>query len=136
PMWYGNKESDFSKYANLADRSLEKMAVFGGHCRPTKLTVYNDTIPKIMSVNDKTMLTANVGKYQPNPFGLYDMHGNVSEWTRSDYDSNRNQTNQARKAVRGGSWRDRPYRATSSYRLPYEAWQRVFNVGFRVVIEE
>ena len=135
PMWYGNKETDFSKYANLADQSLKKMAVFGGACRPTKLTVYNDTIPKIMTVNDKTMLTANVGKYQVNPWGLYDMHGNVSEWTRTAYGSRTNLLDQNRKVVRGGSWRDRPYRATSSYRLPYESWQRVFNVGFRVVIE-
>jgi formylglycine-generating enzyme required for sulfatase activity len=37
--------------------------------------------------------------------------------------------------VRGGSWRDRPYRATSSFRLGYEPFQKVYNVGFRVVCE-
>jgi formylglycine-generating enzyme required for sulfatase activity len=40
-----------------------------------------------------------------------------------------------RKIVRGGSWYDRPYRATSSYRLGYRPYQRVFNVGFRIVME-
>ncbi len=39
------------------------------------------------------------------------------------------------KVVRGGSWRDRPFRARSAFRLSYPAYQRVFNVGFRVVLE-
>jgi formylglycine-generating enzyme required for sulfatase activity len=38
--------------------------------------------------------------------------------------------------VRGGSWRDRPQRATSSYRLAYRPYQSVFNVGFRAILEE
>ena len=76
-------------------------------------------------------------------WGLYDMHGNVSEWTRSDYarypyvagksDSGDSRT---KKTVRGGSFFDRPYRATASYRLGYVPWQGVFNVGFRVVVED
>ncbi len=40
------------------------------------------------------------------------------------------------RVVRGGSWRDRPKRCRSAYRLSYPAWRRVFNVGFRVVAEE
>jgi formylglycine-generating enzyme required for sulfatase activity len=35
--------------------------------------------------------------------------------------------------VRGGSWRDRPQEATSSFRLSYPAYERVYNVGFRVI---
>jgi formylglycine-generating enzyme required for sulfatase activity len=37
--------------------------------------------------------------------------------------------------VRGGSWYDRPHRAASAYRLSYQSWQPVFNIGFRVVVE-
>jgi formylglycine-generating enzyme required for sulfatase activity len=37
--------------------------------------------------------------------------------------------------VRGGSWYDRAFRCTSSFRLSYPAWQAVYNVGFRVVCE-
>ena len=40
------------------------------------------------------------------------------------------------RVVRGGSWYDRPQRCRSAYRLPYSPWQKVFNVGFRIVIEE
>jgi formylglycine-generating enzyme required for sulfatase activity len=39
------------------------------------------------------------------------------------------------RVVRGGSFWDRPHRAASSGRRGYEAWQRVFDVGFRIIIE-
>jgi formylglycine-generating enzyme required for sulfatase activity len=72
------------------------------------------------------------------------MHGNVAEWTRSTYaaypysetDGRNDPSTSGPRVVRGGSWRDRPHRATSSYRLPYEPYQRVVNVGFRVVCVE
>ena len=41
-----------------------------------------------------------------------------------------------RKVVRGGSFFDRPQRCRSAFRLAYPPWQRVFNVGFRVVCED
>jgi len=67
------------------------------------------------------------------------MHGNVWEWTRSPYAPYPYRAAAAApgtdEVVRGGSWYDRPYRATSSYRLAYQPYQRVFNVGFRVVCE-
>ena len=40
-----------------------------------------------------------------------------------------------RKIVRGVSWSDRPFRATSASRQGYRPWQRVYNVGFRVIID-
>ncbi|OQB38538.1 MAG: hypothetical protein BWY09_01308 [Candidatus Hydrogenedentes bacterium ADurb.Bin179] len=42
---------------------------------------------------------------------------------------------QADRVARGGSWRDRPYRAAATFRLPYRPYQRVFNVGFRVAVK-
>ena len=39
------------------------------------------------------------------------------------------------KVIRGGSWRDRPHRARSAFRLAYQPHQPVVNVGFRVVCE-
>jgi formylglycine-generating enzyme required for sulfatase activity len=55
------------------------------------------------------------------------MHGNVWEWTRSRSDA-------ANQTARGGSWRDRPKLGSASFRINYPAWQKVYNVGFRVVI--
>jgi formylglycine-generating enzyme required for sulfatase activity len=85
-----------------------------------------------------------VGKYLPNAWGLYDMHGNVSEWTRSDYrplpyldgDGRNAGSPTAPKAVRGGSWYDRPIEARSSFRLSYLPHQGVYDVGFRVICEQ
>jgi formylglycine-generating enzyme required for sulfatase activity len=67
----------------------------------------------------------------------------VAEWTRTAYrpypydeDDGRNAPEATgQKVVRGGSWRDRPARCRSSFRLGYAPYQRVFNVGFRVVAE-
>ena len=83
-----------------------------------------------------------MGRYQPNAWGLHDMHGNAAEWTLSSYrpypynnNDGRNDPNSAEmKTVRGGSWYDRPIHARSASRLPYRPWQAVYNVGFRVVM--
>jgi hypothetical protein len=145
-MAFGSKTSDFSAHANLADRSIAKFAVSG--VNPTFRTglvgnpIY-DYIPRIAEHDDKQFLVSGTKQYQPNAWGVYDMHGNVAEWTRSDYVSYPYQEETSNsmdagtdKVVRGGSFFDRPYRATSSYRLRYAPWQGVFNVGFRIVVEE
>jgi len=85
-----------------------------------------------------------VGKKKPNPWGLHDMHGNVAEWTRTAYrpypydpaDGRDDPATPGEKVVRGGSWRDVPARARSGFRLSYLPYQRVFNVGFRVICED
>jgi formylglycine-generating enzyme required for sulfatase activity len=38
--------------------------------------------------------------------------------------------------VRGGSWYDRPHLARSAFRQAYPPWQEVYDVGFRVIVEE
>jgi len=94
-----------------------------------------------MEANDGAIATASAGSYRPNALGLYDMHGNACEWTRTTYqpypyragDGRNALTEPGRKVVRGGSWCDRPKRCRSAFRLSYPAWQRVHNVGFRVV---
>jgi formylglycine-generating enzyme required for sulfatase activity len=93
--------------------------------------------------NDRKIVSSAVGQYLANDFGLFDMHGNVAEWTRSvyqaypynEYDGRNNPAFKGEKTVRGGSWFDRPERCRSAFRLSYPAWQKVFNVGFRVVQE-
>ncbi len=145
-MAYGSKTTDFSAYANLADKSIQKFAVSGVNPTFRSNLVGNpvfDYVPRCDKSDDKQFLVSGTKQYQPNAWGLYDMHGNVAEWTRSDYvsypfqaEASNSMNASAPKVVRGGSFFDRPYRATSSYRLGYAPWQGVFNVGFRVVIEE
>jgi formylglycine-generating enzyme required for sulfatase activity len=57
------------------------------------------------------------------------MHGNAAEWTQEEGTA---VSSAGKQIVRGGSWSDRPRRARSSFRLAYQSWQRVYNVGFRV----
>jgi len=143
PFWYGDLDTDFSKMANLADAKLSEFAsdpytVDTPLVQPTK---YDDWLPKDPRFNDGAVLSVAPGRYAPNPWGLYDVHGNVAEWTRSTYGAYPSRDDpraespdpQGRKVVRGGSWRDPPKRCTSSFRLSYPAYQRVHNVGFRVI---
>jgi formylglycine-generating enzyme required for sulfatase activity len=144
PFWFGGLDDDFGSFANMADVNIRKFAsnpytVDQAYPNATK---YDDYMPRERRFDDGVLLTCEGGKYQPNPWGLCDMHGNVAEWTRSLYrpypydpiDGREDITSIERRVVRGGSWRDRPKRSTASYRLGYEKYQRLFNVGFRIVI--
>jgi formylglycine-generating enzyme required for sulfatase activity len=144
PFWFGGTDDDFGPYANLADVSIRQFAsnpytVDQAYPNATK---YDDYMPREARFDDRMLLTCAGGRYEPNPWGLYDMHGNVAEWTLSAFrtypydaaDGRETVAGTERRAVRGGSWRDRPMRSTASYRLGYEPYQRVFNVGFRIVV--
>ena len=140
PMYYGNVDSDFSRFANMADAKLSEFAsdpytVDTPLKSPPK---YDDWIPKDARFSDGALLTVAPGQYEPNAWGLFDMHGNASEWTRSPYQPTSGFSDGGvnnRKIVRGGSWRDRPERCTTSFRVDYQPYQRVYNVGFRVICE-
>lgn len=134
-FWFGTKNTDFSPYENLADDELNKMAVSGIDPRPMSRKdswfKYQAYIPKENSVNDGHMLMAAPGLYKANPWGLYDMHGNVAEWTRDDYGQGTMD-----KVVVGASWYDRAKRGTASSRKHFLPWHQVWNVGMRLVIED
>ena len=92
--------------------------------------------------DDGQAVSAPVGSFRPNAWGLFDMHGNVAEWTSSAdlpypfrYDDPRHSDAKTRKIARGGSWYHRADLSRSASRLSFQSWQRVFNVGFRVVCE-
>jgi len=88
---------------------------------------------------------APVMSFTPNPFGLYDMGGNVSEWVGDCWHDNyirAPRTGEAwvnpgcsRRVIRGGSWGSAPDMVRSAYRQGAEADLRSARVGFRVVRE-
>jgi formylglycine-generating enzyme required for sulfatase activity len=145
PMFFGGLDSDFSPYANLADATISQLAVSGVDPQPiSNPDKFWDFVPKEPRFNDRVLHLADCGSYQPNPWGLCDMVGNVAEWTLSDYrpypySAGRDQSaadGNTRKVVRGGSWAERPKESRASSRLAYPAWQRVYNVGFRIVVAD
>ena len=134
PFFFGDLDADYSAYANLGDIRLKEYAACtarGSYTRAEVIEnpgIYDDWVPRDTRFDDGHFLAAPVGSYRPNAWGLHDMHGNVWQWTQTANED-------SRMTVRGGSWRDRPHRATASYRLDYRPYHRVFNVGFRVVCQ-
>jgi len=145
PFCHGDPDTDFSGFANMADAKLAEFAsdVWDNSKPLEDPSPYDEWFPKASRYNDGGLLSVSPGSYRANPWGFSDMYGNVAEWTRTTYrpypydsgDGRDDSSGTGPKVVRGGSWFDRPKRCTSSFRLSYPAYQRVFNVGFRVVCE-
>ena len=90
----------------------------------------------------ETSQTTAVGKYLPNNFGLYDMHGNVGEWCQDNWHKNYKGapndgsawvSGKNSRVVRGGSWGDDPDDCRSAYRDYFTRDCRFIDLGFRVV---
>jgi len=86
--------------------------------------------------------TTTVGSYQPNAWGLYDMHGNVWEWCRDWYGTYPSGTVTdpqgpapgSSLVIRGGGWYDDGRFCRSAMRNGGNPSLRYFNIGFRVVL--
>ena len=102
-------------------------------------------------IRDGHLITSPVGTFNANDFGLYDMAGNVSEWTSTAYTESINKLTSdmnpeyrydaakedpykmKRKIVRGGSWKDVAHNVRSDSRMwEYQNEQRSY-IGFRCV---
>lgn len=87
-----------------------------------------------------TTHTIPVGQFQPNPFGLYQVHGNVWEWTNdclnyagAPTDGSASTSGDCRFRIRrGGSWLNHPTDLRSANRSYIEALVRDYSLGFRV----
>jgi formylglycine-generating enzyme required for sulfatase activity/flavodoxin len=87
--------------------------------------------------NEKTL---PVGSFQPNAYGLSDMHGNVREWVWDYYgeypaDGSSDPTGPVSGTLRvhrGGGWNDFAKNTRSAYRGTLDPSKASFNQGFRV----
>ena len=84
--------------------------------------------------------TVPVDEFRPNPWGLYQVHGNVWEWTGSRYDENYcgaetlsvNKATGGYLAVRGGSWGYQPSAGRSAFRFWASPTDWDYDLSFRL----
>ena len=93
---------------------------------------------------DQAVYTVEAKSYLPNDYNLYNMAGNVAEWTNSSYNSGGYEyvsslnpsmglSSEPKKVVRGGSWKDVAYfLRVSSRDYEYSDTSRSY-IGFRTV---
>ena len=124
-LWWGGLDDDFSKKANLADKTFRRQDRF-------RANVPGMAVPEWRTADirfdDGYRVSAPVDAFAPNAWGLRNVHGNVWEWT-SDTEGDR-------AVARGGSCWSRPKDATFAARVTYRTWQKVHDVGFRVLVEQ
>jgi formylglycine-generating enzyme required for sulfatase activity len=119
---FGDDQAKLCAHANLADRSLKKAAA--------------------ELCDDGQVVTAPVGSYLPNAFGLYDTLGNAAEWVEDAYQdshidaladgSARKGNDASPRVLRGGSWSDGPEDLRSAFRGRAQPADRLNYFGFRV----
>jgi formylglycine-generating enzyme required for sulfatase activity len=100
-----------------------------------------EQVPKSKYVNHPVA----VGSFPANGFGVFDMHGNVSEWCEDDWHPSYDgapmdgsawvgiSERASFRVIRGGSWNDFAVDCRSAYRGNYSPIYRVFKLGFRLV---
>ena len=99
----------------------------GKYCRLADGTeITEDTLGEVAWFDEDVFKgsTHPVGQKKPNAFGLYDMHGNVWEWTATAVDEDR--------VFRGGSWFYPAWGCGSSLRYWFSPSNRHDELGFRL----
>lgn len=125
--YWGDDPDQGCAYANAAD--LDGKQMFVGWT--------------VMKCRDGHVYTAPAGSYRSNDFGLYDMAGNVLEWTCSLYEKDSQSPAQRCEepiaerqfVVRGGSWNDEPRNVRSADRHRNQPEFQDYFLGFRLVRE-
>jgi formylglycine-generating enzyme required for sulfatase activity len=126
--WCGDDPEGLAQVGNVADSSAKAKFNWDWECR--------------ISASDGYVFTSPVGSFRPNPFGLYDMHGNAAQWCADWYgatyyhaspkDDPKGRDSGSNRVFRGGSWRSKPYYAQSAYRSTGKPDYASDSTGFRV----
>lgn len=140
------------EYAARGDRQ-ESMYPWGNYYTRQKDGVFLANFKPLRGnyVEDGGMATLKVGSYDANDFGLYDMSGNVAEWTNDAFDESAYEyisdfnpsfeynaipsdpPAMKRKVIRGGSWKDiSAFLQVSTRSYEYQDTTKSY-IGFRCV---
>ena len=116
-----------------------------GETITTNLVNYNGNYTyNFGSIGEFREQTTDVGKFPPNPFGVFDMHGNIWEWCQDTW--HENYYNEAptdaspwiseskERLLRGGSWNSNPWICRSAFRAKWVRVELNYRLGFRVVV--
>jgi formylglycine-generating enzyme required for sulfatase activity len=116
-FWGNEPERACEGYANVYDRTIQDKTAVSGW----------------VQCSDGYAVSAPVGSFKQNPFGLYDMLGNVWEWCTNELENPGNSKAKKLRAFRGGGWYYLPAHVRSAHHLYADQDSRAFNIGFRLV---
>jgi len=136
---WGDKADAAKGWCNLTDETLRQALM---KSVPPGITSDNP----ICSWSDGYAFTSPAGRFKPNAWGLFDMHGNLWEWC-ADWQGNaypgdgssvdpHGPINGTKRVIRGGCWAEPPMFARSLSRVGWEPDNADFGVGFRVCCGE
>lgn len=141
---------DIEAYARWKGRSIPteeqwEWATRGGrtgtpdHEQPRQANTWQGLFPIINTGDDGFVGLAPAGCFEPNAYGLYDMIGNVWEWTSDPYRENHasEKADTSRRVIKGGSYLCAPnycMRYRSGSRQGQEADLATSHLGFRTVL--
>ena len=113
--FFGNNINDLCTYANIAEARIDQNRCDDGYIKTV----------------------AEIKQFQPNQFGLFDMLGNVSEWTNTCWHLyGKTAVSCSRVAIRGGSWYDQAFYLRSASRKAKTKNTRLDTLGFRLVYSD